>query len=163
MKSRLIIIITLLLGSVMIYMGCKKESPSVVSLKDIQGKWSQEYNATPDLTMPPNYRLIHFLNDSFYMQFDWSTETLTSNCPEGKGTAFVKGKFDLKDSKIYIDGIYSTANYEVNSDSSGCLLVGNRVDSFLVKSFTENQLTLYWLVPSSNMPENHKTVILSRL
>src|SRR5690606_27043890 len=143
MKNKIIFIIAVLIGTVMIYSRCKKEEINTVTINDLQGEWSQDYNATPNFTMPPNYKFIQFKNDSFYMQFDWSTEILTSKCPQGKGTAFVKGKFKLKNSKLYINGIYTTPNYDVNTDSSGCLLVGSKVDSFLIKDFTEQNLILY--------------------
>lgn len=142
---------------------CEKENSSIVVTQDIiQGVWTHNYNIEPDLTMPPEFKQIKFVQDSFYMIYRWNSEYLTSECPYSTGIWYLKGKYKLIDSKIYFNGDFTDENYNNNTDSSGCLQVGNWTDSFRTNMNNNKVLNFYWLVPISSMPESHKNIELIR-
>ena len=161
--SKIFFVVAALSAATTFY-SCKKENSDIAATKgNIQGKWKHEYNIEPDLTMPPEFELIKFINDSFYLKYNWSSEFLTPKCPEGKGTNYVKGRFEMKEGKLYFDGVFTTEDYIVNIDSSGCLPVGNWADSFKISLPSNNVISLYWLIPIKSLPESHRIIKLNRI
>lgn len=163
MGSRIFLVVAALSAATTLC-SCKKENKEIAaSIENIQGSWKHEYNIEPDLTMPPEFELIKFINDSFYLKYNWSTEFLTPKCPEGKGTNYVKGKFEIREGKLYFNGVFTTEDYIVNVDSSGCLSVGTWADSFKISLPNNNVISLYWLIPIKSLPESHRKIKLNRI
>lgn len=110
MVGKSLLIVTIILSAT-IYSCKKKENLIPASRENIQGNWKHEYAIEPDLTVPPEFELVKFRNDSFYMRYRWASEFLTVKCPAGHGKNYVKGTYEIKEKKIYFKGVFTTMDY----------------------------------------------------
>ncbi len=163
MASRILIL--MVFSIIATNFSCKKKQKVEipVNTENIQGNWKHQYEIEPNFTTPPEFELIRFVNDSFYLRLRWTREIITTSCPESTGRNYVKGKYKLKEGKIYFFGVFTTSEYITNLDSSGCLSVGNWVDSFRVSLTSLEILSFYWLIPISSMPEEHRKIKLLKI
>ncbi len=153
------------LGMSIAVSSCKKGNEVIpVTYNNIKGTWKHDYNIEPDFTMPPEYKRMEFVNDSFYLTYRWRKELLSIECPDNTGIWYIKGQYKLEDGKkMYFNGNFTDPDFVVLTIGSGCDSIGNYIDSFNISMRTKEILDLYWLIPHSSMPESHRKIELKRI
>ena len=160
-----IIHLSIILSSISGMSSCTKEATNdYVTQQSVQGFWTHNYQIESDFTMPPEYQLINFVEDSFYMTCRFKKELVSVNCFTDIETWYIKGKYQIDNQNLILDGKFTDNEFKSFITPNACDTSSNYRDSFKI-SFGKDQktLNLYWLVTSPNIPESHKKIELNKI
>jgi len=157
MTKNMLLIAALVLSAAIF--SCKKKDnceDTMISKEKLQGNWkenSSRYGAAA-FRFRPEYLLMKFENDSFFIEMKSQTDAPTISCPDTSWIEYTKGVFTRENSTLLLKGIYTDSNHVIKT--SGCHHIGAYNDSFKV-DFCKPVLKLTWTSPGA-VPETYRTI-----